>query len=77
MPRRQIGRTDVKRLIILAAGALAVAGCHKNEAPAGPANDNATNITALDEGNLSDDANITDVPADDGDAPSDVETNAK
>ena len=66
----------MKNLLILAAGALAIAGCHKADAPA-PANDNAANITALDEGNLSDGANITDVPADDGDAPRDVETNAK
>jgi len=64
------------RFIILYAAALAVAGCHQAEAPA-PANDNTANITPLDEGNLSDDANITDVPADDGDAPTDVETNAK
>jgi hypothetical protein len=61
----------VKKLIILAAGALAVAGCHKAEAPVGPANESGANITALDEGNLTEDANITDVPADDGDAPSD------
>lgn len=67
----------MKKLIILVAGALAIAGCHKSEAPTAPSNDNAANITALDEGNLSGDANITDVPADDGDAPADVETNAK
>ena len=67
----------MKRLLILCAATLAVAGCHKADAPAAPANDNAANITALDEGNLSGDANITDVPADDGDAPADVETNAK
>ncbi|QDZ06349.1 hypothetical protein FPZ24_01745 [Sphingomonas panacisoli] len=67
----------MKKLLILAAGALAIAGCHKNDAPAAPANDNAANITALDEGNLTEDANITDVPADDGDAPADVETNRK
>jgi len=65
------------KLIILAASVLAVAGCHKNAAPTGPANDNAANITALDEANLSSDANITDVPADDGDAPADIETNRK
>jgi len=66
----------MKRLLILCAATLVVAGCHKNDAPA-PTNDNAANITALDEGNLSSDANITDVPADDGDAPSEAETNAK
>ncbi|MBS0478353.1 MAG: hypothetical protein JSR79_03520 [Proteobacteria bacterium] len=67
----------MRKLLILTAGALAIAGCHKTEAPEGTANDNAANITALDEANLSDDANITDVPADDGDAPGDAETNTK
>lgn len=66
----------MKKLTILAVGALAIAGCHKGAAPVG-SNDNSPNITALDEGNLSGDANITDVPADDGDAPAETETNAK
>jgi uncharacterized lipoprotein YbaY len=66
----------MKKLVILAAGALAIAGCQKGVAPA-PANDNAANITALDEANLSGDANITELPADDGDAPGEAETNAK
>ena len=65
----------MKRPLILCSAALVV-GCHGNSATL-PANDSAANITALDEGNLSDDANITDVPADDGDAPSDAETNAQ
>ncbi len=65
----------MKRLVMLCSVAL-VAGCHGGGGAA-PANDHVANITAFDEGNLSDDANITDVPADDGDAPSDVETNAK
>ena len=58
----------MKQLLILVAGALAIAGCQKSAPPAA-SNDNAANITALDEANLSGDANITDVPADDGDAP--------
>jgi hypothetical protein len=66
----------VKKLLILTAGALAIAGCQKGVAPAA-SNDNAANITALDEGNLSSDVNITDVPADDGDAPGEAETNSK
>ena len=64
------------RLLILSATALALAGCHKGAAPV-PGNETAANITALDEGNLSADANITELPADDGDAPAEVETNTK
>lgn len=63
------------RLLLLSAAGLALAGCH-HAAPA-PGNESAANITALDEGNLSGDVNITDVPADDGDAPTEAETNAK
>ena len=66
----------MKRLLILGAATLAIAGCHGAETP-GPANDNAGNITPLDESNLSADANITDVPEDEGGAPGDAETNAK
>ena len=66
----------MKRLLILGAAMLAIAGCKGAETP-GLANEAAANITALDEANLSGEANITDVPADDGDAPMDTETNAK
>lgn len=66
----------MNRLLVLAAAALVTAGCHSGPAPA-PANDASANITALDTNAMPDDANITDVPADDGDAPGDTETNAK
>ena len=64
------------RLLLLSAAALALAGCHHAAAPA-PGNEAGANITALDEANLSGDVNITDVPADDGDAPAEAETNSK
>lgn len=64
------------RLLVLAIAILATTACRQSETPA-PANEAGTNITALDEGNLSGDTNITDVPVDDGDAPTDAETNAK
>ncbi|MEO5494163.1 MAG: hypothetical protein ABIR08_09060 [Sphingomonas sp.] len=64
------------RLVILSAAATALAACHGGKTSA-PTNESAANITALDEGNLSSDVNITDVPADDGDAPTEAETNAK
>lgn len=66
----------MKKLLILTAGALAIAGCQKGAAPTAN-NDNAANITTRDEGNLSEDTNITDVPADEGEAPGEAETNAK
>ncbi|MBN8815508.1 MAG: hypothetical protein J0J06_08690 [Sphingomonas sp.] len=66
----------MKRTILLCAATLVAAGCHK-EAPPPAGNEATANITALDEANLSGDANITDVPADDGDAPAEVETNAR
>ena len=64
------------RLLILSAAAMALAGCHHAAAPV-PGNEAGANITALDEANLSADTNITDVPADDGDAPAQAETNVK
>jgi hypothetical protein len=66
----------MNRLLVLAAAALATAGCHSGPAPS-PANDASANITAVNVNAMPDDANITDVPADDGDAPGDTETNAK
>jgi hypothetical protein len=78
---RRYGRTITSgnhamtyRLLIISAAALALAACHRGDAPA-PANDSA-NITAIDGNALPPDANITDVPADDGDAPA-IETNAQ
>ncbi|THD34827.1 MAG: hypothetical protein E7773_14310 [Sphingomonas sp.] len=65
----------MKRLLILAV-ALAAAGCHKNEAPVA-ANEGAANITSVDANAMPDDANITDVPADDGDAPAEEPASAK
>ncbi|HEX4694687.1 hypothetical protein [Sphingomonas sp.] len=58
----------MNRLFVLAVAALAIAACHSGQAPA-PANEAAANITTLDTNAMPDDANITDVPADDGDAP--------
>ncbi|MDB5679721.1 hypothetical protein [Sphingomonas bacterium] len=62
------------RLFFVSAAVLALAGCDK---AAQPANDTVANITTLDANSLPPDANITDVPADDGDAPTEAETNAK
>lgn len=64
------------RLFIVSMAALALAGCHRGDAPAA-ANDAAANITTVDANAMPDDANITDIPADDGDAPTEAETNAK
>ena len=58
------------RLLVLAAAALVIAGCHRAAAPAA-GNDAAANITAVDPNAMPADANITDVPEDDGDAPVD------
>ena len=66
----------MKRLLILCAAAASLAGCHHANAPAA-ANDSADNITAVDANAMPQDANITDVPADDGDAPTETETNTK
>ena len=65
----------MKRLLFLAAATLATAGCH-HAAPA-PGNEATANITSVDANALPPDANITDVPADDGDAPAEAETNTK
>lgn len=56
------------RLFIVSMAALALAACHHADAPA-TANEAAANITSVDANAMPDDANITDVPADDGDAP--------
>ena len=63
------------RLLLLATAALAVAGCAKHEAT--PANEAAANITTVDANAMPPDANITDIPEDEGGAPAEAETNAK
>ncbi|WP_294047006.1 hypothetical protein [Sphingomonas sp.] len=57
------------RLLILAAAALAIAGCHKAESPT--INEAVPNVSTVDANAMPEDANVTDVPADDGDAPTD------
>ena len=65
----------VKRHLLVTLVALATAGCHHSEAPAG--NDDAANITSVEANAMPENANITEVPADDGDAPAETETNAQ
>ena len=65
------------RLFVFAAAALAIAGCHRADTPATNLEPAAANVTTVDANAMPDDANITDIPADDGDAPSEAETNAK
>ena len=62
------------RLLVLALAPLAIAGCHKSETAA-VGNETVSNITTYDANSLPPDANFTDVPPDDGDAPGDVEAN--
>jgi hypothetical protein len=64
------------RLFIVSAAALAIAGCHHAGTPSA-ANEAAANITSVDANAMPDDANITDVPADDGDAPAEDAAPAK
>jgi hypothetical protein len=64
----------MKRLLTLSAAALAIAACHKAATPAA-GSEAVSNITTLDANAMPEDANITAVPPDDGDAPGDVETN--
>jgi hypothetical protein len=63
------------RFCIVSIAALALVGCHKENAATN--GQGVNNITVYDANTLPPDANITDVPADDGDAPTEAETNAK
>lgn len=61
--------------LFFAIAALAIAGCHKE--PAATLNETVPNVSTVDANAMPEDANITDVPPDDGDAPADEPAQAK